>query len=139
MDTVLIVDDERAIRSLLSHWVEGSGYLVAEAASAEEALARMDECGAVVAICDVQMPIHDGFWFARELRRLFPETALIMTTGGSERGDLLQQTGAIDFLMKPFNRAYLRAGLKRAIEWSHEQAKRKRAQCSLHCAPTHSA
>ena len=117
MKTVLIVDDESAIRRLLSHWIRASGYEVAEAESAEQALAEMRECRAGVVVCDVHLPDHDGIWLAGELHRRFPEAALIMTTG-SQRTNLMRETGAVDCLMKPFKRAQLQAALQHGSEWN---------------------
>lgn len=90
---------------------------MAEAASAEQALEEMSACRAGVVVCDVHLPDHDGLWLAGELRRRFPEAALIMTTGGRD-ANLMRQTGAVDYLMKPFNRAQFQAALQRGSEWN---------------------
>ena len=115
MKTVLIVDDQSAIRRLLAHWTLASGYDVAEAASAEQALEEMSKCRAAVVVSDVHLPDHDGIWLAGELRRRFPEAALIMTTGAKD-ANLMRQTGAVECLMKPFKRAQLQAALQRGSE-----------------------
>ena len=117
MKTVLIVDDESAIRRLLSLWARASGYEVAEAESAEQALEEMRECRAGVVVCDVHLPNHDGLWLAGELRRRFPDAALIMITGDPD-ASLMRQTGAVDCLMKPFKRAQLQAALQHGSEWN---------------------
>ncbi len=85
------------------------------------ALEKMRECPAGVVVCDVYLPDHDGIWLAGELRRRFPEAALIMITGAQD-ANLMRQTEAVDCLMKPFKRARLQAALKRGSEWNRDFA-----------------
>ena len=72
MTTLLVVDHEPAIRVLVSKWVQAQGYTVAEAGSAGEALDRMAQSAAAVALCDVSLPDRDGLWLAGQMRRQFP-------------------------------------------------------------------
>jgi putative two-component system response regulator len=123
MRSVLVVDDERGIRSLVSRWAESHGYSATAAASAEDALEEMNDRPSAVAICDIRMPNHDGFWLAEQLHQHFPDTAVIMATGVLEldAAVLSARTSAIDYLSKPFTSMQLTAAVEHGIEWHHER------------------
>ena len=67
MSLVLIVDDQLAIRELLTSWIGREGYQTAQAADAEAALDEMIRRPAEVVFCDVQMPGRGVFWLADRL------------------------------------------------------------------------
>lgn len=121
--SVLIVDDENSVRSLMARWLESGGLRVMTAGSAEEALGRLHECPTAVALCDIRMPGHDGVWLAERIRQEYPETAVIMATGVQDVGPAVQtlRQGVIDYLTKPFGRDRLQEAVTRGLEW-HESA-----------------
>jgi putative two-component system response regulator len=121
--SVLIVDDENSVRSLMARWLESGGFRVTTAGSAEEALGRLQEAPPAVALCDIRMPGHDGVWLAERIRQEFPETAVIMATGVQDVGPAVEalRRGVIDYLTKPFGRDRLREAVTRGLEW-HEAA-----------------
>jgi response regulator RpfG family c-di-GMP phosphodiesterase len=129
MHSVLVVDDEAAIRTLVARWLQSSGYLVRLAGSAEHALAEMGRDPATVALLDVNMPGRDGLWLAGELRRQYPETAVVMASGAREFGAAVTSLrhGAVDFLLKPLGRDPLCEAVARGIDW-HVEAVAVRAQ-----------
>lgn len=117
--SVLIVDDETGVRTLMSRWLEAGGYRVDTAGSAEEALKRLALTPSAVALCDIRMPGQDGLWLVERIRECFPETAVIMATGAhdaSAKAASLQH-GAVDYLTKPFGRDRLREAIDRGLEW----------------------
>ena len=67
--TILVVDDDAAIRDLLSEVFELEGYRVETAANGAEALQRLEQVRPVLILLDVTMPILDGLGVAQELRR----------------------------------------------------------------------
>lgn len=119
--SVLIVDDENGVRDLLARWLESGGYSVTTAASAEEALGRLQDHPSAVALCDIRMPGHDGVWLAEQIRQQFPETAVIMATGVQDVGSAVQtlRQGVIDYLTKPFGKKRLREAVTRGLEFHH--------------------
>jgi len=121
--SVLIVDDENGVRSLMARWLESGGFRVRTASSAEEALGYLQESPPAVALCDIRMPGHDGLWLAERIRSQYPETAVIMATGVHDVGPAVQtlRQGVIDYLTKPFGRDRLREAVTRGLEW-HESA-----------------
>jgi DNA-binding NtrC family response regulator len=121
VNTLLIVDHEAAIRTLVSKWVQFTGYVVAEAGSAGEALDCMAQSPATVAVlCDVSLPDRNGRWLAAQMRRQFPETALVMTNGdGLTATPATLDDDAIGYLPKPFTQQQLLEVLEWASKWRH--------------------
>ena len=118
MSLVLIVDDQPAIRELLTSWISREGYQTARAADAEAALDEMIRCPAEVVFCDVQMPGRGGFWLADRLRERFPGTAIILATGdGNIPPAVSMQTGVVEYLLKPFSREAVLKAVRLGLEW----------------------
>lgn len=120
--SLLIVDDEPGIRTLVARWAEARGFSVAEAACAGDALDSMATHPAAIALCDVTMPDRDGYWLAAQLHQQFPETAIVMITGLCEEERPAASPGAtIAHLSKPFSRQQLIDVLEKAIDWHMER------------------
>jgi putative nucleotidyltransferase with HDIG domain len=117
--TVLIVDDEASVRTLMRRWLESAGYALALAGDAEEALRVLAERPCAVALCDLCMPGHDGLWLTDQLRRRFPETAVIIATGVNDVSAAVEglRQGVVDYLTKPFARERLIDAVARGVEW----------------------
>ena len=121
MYSLLVVDDEPAMRTLVVRLARAAGYTVREAGCAGEALDRMAESSSAVVICDINMPDRSGLWLARQLRQQFPDTALVMMSGFDDRElEAGLENGAMASLPKPFTREQLLRVLERAREWRPE-------------------
>ena len=118
MPYVLVVDDEEAIRKLLTRWLSDWGYVSKEAANADEAIDLMTADAADIILCDVMMPAHDGIWLAEQVRARWPRTAVIMASSAQDMETVLRmrRQGAVDYVTKPFGREMLRQALQRASE-----------------------
>ncbi len=81
--TVLVVEDELLVRMDLAELLRSDGYRVAEAGSADEAIATFERLGDIALVCtDVQMPGElDGVGLARWLRREHPSIPIIIISG----------------------------------------------------------
>ncbi len=117
--SVLIVDDENNTRDLMTRWLQAGGLSVTSAASAEEALGRVETSPPAVALCDIRMPGHDGLWLAERIRSRCPETAVIMATAVQDVGPAVEslRQGVVDYLTKPFGRERLQEAVARGLEW----------------------
>ena len=124
MPSVLLVDDDPAIRGLLSDWVRGFGYEPREAASAEEGLDALNHTPADIAVCDVHMPGENGVWLASRIREQHSGTAIVMATSGIEVDVAVSslKNDVVDYLLKPFDRARLREALALALDWHRASA-----------------
>jgi len=127
--TVLIVDDEDMVRTALEQWLRLSGFAPRTAASAEEALALIDDLHPEVMLTDVRMPGLSGLDLLRRIAGRALPTEVILITG---HGDVpmaveAMRAGAFDFLQKP----YVPDQLVKTISRAAEQARLKREVAEL--------
>ena len=126
MNSVLIVDDERPVRDIMSRWARRLGLESQTAESAEDALAALRGYQPDMAIIDVMMPGRDGLWLANRLQRDHPQTAVVIATGHSEMlaGEAPETTtaphGIADFLIKPLERQRFELAVDRGRQWRQE-------------------
>ena len=121
LTSVLIVDDEPAVRDLMSRWVSALGLRPQTAASADEALATLRSQHYDMAVIDVLMPGHDGLWLASEVQRAHPHTAVVIATAYTELvGGAAEQWPIADFLIKPFQRERFALAVDRGRQWRKE-------------------
>lgn len=118
MNSVLIVDDESAIRVVLARWLGAAGYDIREAVDAESALDELDKAAADVVLCDVEMPGQGGLWLAGQLRQRFPTTAIVLATAvDSIPPTTSLKSGIIEYLVKPFARDLMLGAVARVMAW----------------------
>jgi two-component system, OmpR family, phosphate regulon response regulator OmpR len=100
---LLVVDDDRRIRALLSRFLFGEGYRVSTAETAAEARAKLEGLHFDLLILDVMMPGENGFDFARALRTS-SAVPILMLTARDEKESRIKglEIGADDYLAKPF-------------------------------------
>jgi DNA-binding NtrC family response regulator len=121
-ETILIVDDEKNIRRTVRMVLEGEGYSVEEASSAEEALARLPDVGADVVLLDVQLQGISGLEALDTLRKTNAGgnggPTVVMISGHATLADAVRavKAGAYDFLEKPLDRERLIVTLRNALE-----------------------
>jgi len=101
---LLVVDDDSRIRSLLHKFLTTNGYRVTTASSASEARLKLDSLSFDLLVLDVMMPGENGLDLARAVRAR-SAVPILMLTARSEAEDRIQglETGADDYLVKPFN------------------------------------
>jgi cyclic di-GMP phosphodiesterase len=118
MTTVLIVDDEPAVRDLMGRWVASLGLRVSLAASAEEALETLRTSHVDLAVIDVMMPGRNGLWLASQMQQAYPHTAVIIATGYTTLVDPEPgETPVADLLIKPFPRERFTLAVDRGRRW----------------------
>lgn len=121
--SVLIVDSEPRVRSMVAEWLRSRPFTVAEAGTAGEALDQMAEDAAEIAMCDASLADRDGIWLARQMRRQFPQTALVITTGpGVTASPSTLDSNAIGYLTKPFTEQQLMQTVGWALRWRRANA-----------------
>jgi putative nucleotidyltransferase with HDIG domain len=114
---ILIVDDEREITEILSDLL--SGDLECETAgSAEEALTRVRQGEFRLVISDITMPGMTGLEMVPHIKRISPDTVVIMISGLQTVESAIEamRLGAFDYVMKPFDLRQVEAVVKRALE-----------------------
>jgi putative nucleotidyltransferase with HDIG domain len=114
---ILIVDDEIEITEILADLLS-EDYHCFKAASAEDALARVQESEFQLVISDITMPGMSGLEMIPHIKEFSPQTVVVMISGmqtvESAIGAL--RLGAFDYLMKPFDLRQVEAVVKRALE-----------------------
>jgi two-component system phosphate regulon response regulator OmpR len=100
---LLVVDDDRRIRLLLSRFLLAEGYRVSTAETAAEARAKLEGLSFDLLVLDVMMPGENGFDFARALR-VSSTVPILMLTARDEKESRIMglEIGADDYLAKPF-------------------------------------
>lgn len=103
----MIIDDSRAMRSILRRIVTGLGFETAEAGHGQEAIDQM-RAGLVPDLClvDWNMPVMDGYTFITEVRAnpAWRDVTLMMVTTESEQRNIVRAlaAGAHEYVIKPF-------------------------------------
>ena len=106
---ILIVEDDQDLREALVTTLELAKFRVREAANAEQALAKLAESPVDMVVSDVNMPGMSGHDLLHEIQRRYPglPTMLITAYGQISHAVSAMQSGAIDYLVKPFEPSVL--------------------------------
>lgn len=101
---LLVVDDDRRIRDLLSRFLADEGYRVTTAESAADARAKLKSLSFDLLILDVMMPGESGFDFAKSMRAQANDVPILMLTARDAAESRIKglEMGADDYLAKPF-------------------------------------
>ena len=115
---VLVVDDQRNMRATTAIVLRSAGHVVEEAEDGAAAIRRVQGEAFDVVLTDLRMQAVDGMAVLREVRRLAPETQVIVMTayGTIESAVDAIQRGAYDFLAKPFKEDELLLRVAKAVE-----------------------
>ena len=109
----LVIDDSRAVRSIIREILKGFGFDVVEAANGREALDRLREMDhADLALVDWNMPEMNGLEFVRAVRAesIYDDMPMMMVTTESDMTNMILalESDANEYVMKPFTRDVLR-------------------------------
>jgi DNA-binding response OmpR family regulator len=117
--TILLVDDEDAVRTVLAFPLEKDGYTVIQAADGEEALRHFGETAIDLVVLDIMLPRLDGLEVCKRLRAVSTVPIIMLTARDDELDKVIGlELGADDYITKPFSirefRSRVRALLRRA-------------------------
>jgi len=118
LNTVLIIDDEEKIRTLLSRIIGLEGYEVIQAQDARIAFKKLEQQAVDVIICDVKLPDANGVELCSQIKQRYPLTELIMLTAHGNIADGVQaiKNGAFDYITKGDDNDKILPLLSRAAE-----------------------
>lgn len=118
MATLLITDDEKGYRDVLTVIFEDQGHVVHTAIDGRSALAHLKQQSCDVVISDVRMPDMDGIQFLRAAREFYPDIGIVLMTafGTIDTAREAFKLGADDFITKPFNNEELKMIVARTLE-----------------------
>jgi len=118
MSTILIIDDETKITSLLAERIAREGMDVVTCTSAEEALPRIETGEIDIVLCDLRLGGMDGLELLRRTKSASPGTDFVMMTAYASAGTAIEamRQGAYEYLIKPFQMDEVVLLLKRIRE-----------------------
>jgi two-component system, NtrC family, nitrogen regulation response regulator NtrX len=103
MPSILIIDDEKAIRKTLTEILGFEGYKIEEAADGEEGLSKFRTKNYDLVLCDIKMPKLDGIEFLEKAKEINPEVPIIIISGHGNIETAVEavKKGAYDYISKP--------------------------------------
>src|SRR5438309_2514102 len=118
MDRILIVDDDRSIRELLSMHLEERGFGVMSAATGAEGFRLAGEASPAAIVLDIRLPDVSGIDLIPELRKRAAEAPVLMITAHHDMAStiLAMKAGAFDYIHKPIDIQAFDVALDRALE-----------------------
>src|SRR5690606_33935269 len=118
MATVLVVDDEKSIRTTFLTFLQRAGYEVDIASEADHALRLLDEKTFDVVLSDILMPGLSGVELLAKIRSIAPDIPVIMMTGNPtlETASYSVREGAFEYLTKPVTKDILLMAVDRAAQ-----------------------
>lgn len=102
---ILIVEDDEDLGHLLKQYLELNGFIAVWCTNGVEARLKLQEQLFDLVLTDVMMPVEDGFTFAAEVFRIFPQIPLLFITARKLKEDIIKglKLGADDYIIKPFD------------------------------------
>src|SRR5881398_984356 len=118
MDSILIVDDDRSIRELLSMHLEERGFGVLSAATGADGFRLASESSPSAIVLDMRLPDASGIDLIPELKKRAAETPVLMITAHHDMATtiLAMKAGAFDYIHKPIDIRAFDVALDRALE-----------------------
>ena len=120
MPSILIIDDEKAIRKTLTEILGYEGYKIDEASDGEEGLRKFKEKTYDIVLCDIKMPRLDGIEFLEKAKEINPETPIIIISGHGNIETAVEavRKGAYDYISKPPDLNRMLITLRNALDKS---------------------
>jgi len=115
---ILVVDDEVAIREVLSEGLEAFGYTPLSAANAKEAFAHVQAGGVRLVLSDIDMPGDSGLALLEWIKKGYPDVDVVIVTGVVDVDTAIRsiRVGASDYVTKPFNLEEVRIVVERTLD-----------------------
>jgi DNA-binding NtrC family response regulator len=115
---ILVVDDDTRMRDLVAKVLAREGYTVRALPRARDVLQALEEGPADLVVSDIRMPEMDGLRLLQEVRRITPETSVLLMTAFGSIDTAVQaiKAGAYNYLTKPFKMDELIVVVRRALE-----------------------
>ena len=118
MASILIIDDDKAIRKTLTEILRYEGYKIDEAADGDEGLRKFSSTAYDLVLCDVKMPKMDGIEFLEKSKVINPDVPIIVVSGHGNIETAVEavKKGAFDFISKPPDLNRLLITLRNALD-----------------------
>ena len=114
---IIIIEDDMKIRNELSQFLNKYGYETFAPTSFENIVNDVLGANANLILLDINLPIYDGYYFCREIRKASAIPIIIVTSRDSEVDELMSMNlGADDFVTKPYNTQILLARISSVLK-----------------------
>ncbi|HSQ74027.1 MAG TPA: response regulator [Bacteroidota bacterium] len=115
--SVLVVDDEEALRSVLSNELINEGYDVQTASDGDVAMTELDKTSFDLVLLDIKMPRVSGFEVLKHIKEHAGRTKVVMLTGFADLKNAIEskKLGADDFVSKPYDLVDLLTTIERVL------------------------
>jgi len=115
--SILVVDDEEALRTVLSSELASEGYQVESASDGDEAISIIEKKQFDLVLLDIKMPKVDGFEVLKFIKKSFPAIKVIMLTAFADLKNAIEskKLGAEDFISKPYDLVDLLTTIERVL------------------------
>lgn len=103
-ETILVVDDAAFMRMMIKDILVKEGYVIHEAVNGRDAIEKYDELSPDLVTMDITMPEMDGIRALQAIRAKHPSAKVLMVSAMGQQKMIVEalESGAIDFLVKPF-------------------------------------
>lgn len=119
MKKILIVEDDKYFRENAKIALSRKGFEVFTSQNGEQAINVLHEIKPDLILCDIMMPINDGYWVLKNIRKdkEYSDTPFVFMTAKVEHDDMKRgmALGADDYLVKPFKLAQLVETIKKNL------------------------
>ncbi len=115
--SILVVDDEDSLRTVLSNELSNEGYEVRNAADGDEAIAELQKTKYDLVLLDIKMPRMNGFEVLKFIKEQHGKTKVVMLTGFADLKNAIEskKLGADDFVSKPYDLVDLLTTIERVL------------------------
>lgn len=117
MSKIFIVEDEKTIRDELNIFLSRYGYEIEVPDSFENIIENIKKSNADLILLDINLPIFDGYYICREVRKFSEVPIIVVTSRDSDIDELMSMNlGADDFVTKPYNTQILLARIESILK-----------------------
>ena len=115
--SILVVDDEDALRTVLGGELASEGYEVRTAADGDEAISELDKSPFDLVLLDIKLPRLNGFEVLKFIKEKHEKTKVVMLTGFADLKNAIEskKLGADDFVSKPYDLVDLLTTIERVL------------------------
>ncbi|MBP2028644.1 DNA-binding response OmpR family regulator [Acetoanaerobium pronyense] len=124
MKKIIIIEDDQVIRAELQSFLEKYGYEVSAPSDFDNILQYVINESPHLILLDVNLPVFDGYYICREIRKTSDVPIIIVTSRDSEVDELMSMNlGADDFVTKPYNTDILLARIMNVLKRAYGETK----------------
>ncbi|NOW82260.1 DNA-binding response OmpR family regulator [Clostridium beijerinckii] len=124
MRKIIIIEDDEVIREELQSFLEKYGYEVKAPLDMDNIINYIESENAELILLDINLPMYDGYYICREIRKTSEVPIIIVTSRDSEVDELMSMNlGADDFITKPYNTEILLARITNILKRTYGNIK----------------